>query len=433
VTLPVSVTTQRQIFMFWMPLAASWLLMGAEVPVLQAAIARLPDMATQLAAFGIVMSLEIAIESPVIMLLATSTALSTSARNYLTLRRFMIWINALATAVALLVAFTPIYDLVVRSIMGIPSHIADAAQPGMKIMTLWTAAIGARRFYQGVMIRNGKTRSIGYGTAARLFGSAGTGILLALLTHLPGVYVGSIALMAGVMTEAAFIACAVRPIVRKLLANAAEAPQTFSIWAVLRYHAPLAATSLLTLLAQPLIGAGLARMPNPEENLAAWPVVWGIVFLFRSPTFALPEAVIALMAERRLRDAVWRFCRTIGIACSGAMLLVVATPLSTLYVRHIAGLPENLSRFVMPAVLFALALPFINSIHSWLRGLLMAAHSTKVIYWGMGLNLAVTAALVLIGGLLQAPGAQAAVVAFTAAFVTEILFLRKAGRAVVAA
>ena len=167
-TLPASVSTQRQIFLFWVPLAASWLLMGAEVPVLQAAIARLPDMQTQLAAFGIVMSLEIAIESPVIMLLATSTALSTSARNYLTLRRFMIWINVLATATAVLVAFTPVFDLVVRSLMGIPPDIADAAQPGMRIMTLWTAAIGVRRFYQGVMIRHGQTRSIGYGTAARL-------------------------------------------------------------------------------------------------------------------------------------------------------------------------------------------------------------------------------------------------------------------------
>ncbi len=74
----VGVLTQRQIFFFWLPLAASWLFMSVEGPVLQAAIARLPDMQTQLAAFGIFMSLEIAIESPVIMLLATSTALAST-------------------------------------------------------------------------------------------------------------------------------------------------------------------------------------------------------------------------------------------------------------------------------------------------------------------------------------------------------------------
>ena len=95
-SLPASVFTQRQIFSFWLPLAASWLLMSAEGPILQAVIARLPDMQTQLAAFGIVTSLEIAIESPVIMLLATCTALATSARNYLTLRRFMILVNLIS-------------------------------------------------------------------------------------------------------------------------------------------------------------------------------------------------------------------------------------------------------------------------------------------------------------------------------------------------
>src|SRR5437867_3461295 len=127
--LPNAVFTERQILAFWLPLAASWGLMSMEGPILQAAIARLSDMQTQLAAFGIVMGLEIAVESPVIMLLATSTALATGARNYLTLRRFMIWTNVLVTVLAAAVAFTPIYGLLVPGIMRIPARIAVAAQP----------------------------------------------------------------------------------------------------------------------------------------------------------------------------------------------------------------------------------------------------------------------------------------------------------------
>ena len=121
-SLTIAVSTQRQILAFWLPLAASWALMSAEGPILQAVIARLPELQTQLAAFGIVMSLEIAIESPVIMLLATSTALSTNASNYLTVRRFMIWVNALATVVAAVVAFTPLYKVLVSGMMGIPGR-----------------------------------------------------------------------------------------------------------------------------------------------------------------------------------------------------------------------------------------------------------------------------------------------------------------------
>ncbi len=416
---------QRQIFYFWLPLAASWLLMSAEGPILQAAIARLPDMQTQLAAFGIVTSLEIAIESPVIMLLATCTALATSARNYEILRRFMIGVILMVTSVALLMAFTPLYGFIVLGLMGIPQPIAAAAQPGLKIMVFWSASIGFRRFLQGVLIRQGQTRWIGYGTMARLIFSAGSGILLAMTTRLPGVYIGSIALMAGVLTEAAFIGYVARPTVARLRASGeGQNAESLSFWDVARYHMPLAATSLLTLMAQPLVGAGLARMPYPEENLAVWPVIWGILFIFRSPAYALPEAVIALIAARGLREQVRKFCSLIGVASAAAMALLVVTPLFRLYLHYLAGLPDRLMHFVIPAMILALPLPYINSIHSWFRGQLMFMRRTRLIYWGMGLNLGLMTAFVVAGVLLHAHGAGTAVVALTVSFLAEVFYLR---------
>ncbi len=413
--------------LFWLPLAASWLLMSAEAPILQAAISRLSDMQTQLAAFGIVMSLQITIESPVIMLLATSTALSTSAANYLTLQRFMIWVNLLSTLVAVLMAYGPLYPMVVQDWMGIPADIAAAGLPGMRIMILWTAAIGVRRFLQGVLIRQGETRWIGYGTVVRLTSSAGGGILLAVFTNLPGVHIGSFGVMAGVISEAIFVICVARPAVRRLLTDESYATgEALTLWEVARYHLPLAATSLLTLLAQPVIGAGLARMPDPRENLAAWPVVWNLLFMFRSPAFALPEAVIALLSRRQPRDAVRLFCRRAGYASAAALALLAFTPLSGFYLRYLAGLPDDLARFVVPGLLLAVPIPFINAIHSWIRGLLMTARMTKAIYWGMGLNLVLTGAVMLVAVLLQGPGSASAVVALTIAFLAEIYYLRRA-------
>jgi hypothetical protein len=418
--------TQRRIFLFWLPLAASWLLMSLEGPVLQAVIARLGDIQTQLAAFGIVVSLEIAIESPVIMLLATSTALATSARNYGVLRTFVISLNTIVTVVAVLVAFTPLFDLIVRRIMGIPRAIADAAQPGLMIMFAWSAAIGFRRFLQGILIRHGQTRWIGYGTVSRLSSSAGTGIVLAVFTSLPGVYIGSIALIAGVVTEAVFVAFVARPTIRRVLdppVSSSDDAVTFAD--VLKFHMPLAATSLLTLLAQPLIGAGLARMPHPRETLAAWPVIWGVLFIFRSAAFALPEAVIALVSEPLHRGPVRRFCRIVGVASSAAMLLLTATPLIRLYLRYLAGLPDHLAGFVTPGLLLLFPLPFVNSIHSWYRGILMSARKTGVIYWGMGINLTLTGAIVFAGVLLRCQGVEAAAIALIVALVVELYYLRK--------
>jgi progressive ankylosis protein len=419
-------TSQRQILLFWLPLAASWTLMGMEGPILQAIIARLPNLATQLAAFGIVMSVEIAIESPVIMLLATSTALVTNAQSYYTLRRFMIWVNLLVTLVAFLVAFTPLYRLLVSTLMGIPTHIAEAARPGMKVMTFWSAAIGFRRFQQGVLIRQGQTRWIGYGTMVRLVSSAGTGILLAVLVPLPGVYIASISLVAGVALEALFIGWAARPTVARILSWPGQGNgEILSFNDVARYHAPLAATSLLTLLIQPLIGAGLARMQFPEENLAAWPVVWGVLFIFRSPAFALPEAIITLISESGLLDPVRQFCRRVGIASSLALLILTASPLLTLYLRYLAGLPDSLSRFVVPGLVLGVFIPLVNSMHSWYRGLLMVGRLTGVIYWSMALGLVVAALVIFVGVKLRAPGVATGVTAMIASMLAEIYYLRK--------
>jgi len=425
--------SQRQILGFWLPLAASWALMGLEGPILQAAIARLANIETQLAAFGIVMSVEIAIESPVIMLLSTSTALVTSAQSYHTMRRFVIWVNLLVTLVAFLVAFTPLYHWLVFTLMGIPAHIAEAAQPGMKIMTFWSAAIGVRRFLQGVLIRQGETRWIGYGTLLRLITSGGIAILLAIVTQLPGVYIASTGLMIGVAGEALFIVWAARPTIARILTRPeVPARPTLSIRDIAHYHTPLAGTSLLTLLLQPLIGAGLARMPFPEHNLAAWPVIWGVLFIFRGSTFALPETIIALLSDRRRLGAMRRFCWRVGIASATALLIFTASPLLVFYLRYLAGLPDSLSQFVVPGLFLGALMPLVNAIHSWYRGLLMVGRLTVVIYWSMALGLLVASLVILAGvNLGGAPGVVTGVMAMLASLFAEIYYMRKKSNSVV--
>ena len=63
--------TVRSIYSIWWPLAASWLMMGLELPAASAVVARLPDPSIHLAAYGgVVFPLSVFIEAPVIMLLA---------------------------------------------------------------------------------------------------------------------------------------------------------------------------------------------------------------------------------------------------------------------------------------------------------------------------------------------------------------------------
>jgi hypothetical protein len=230
--------------------------------------------------------------------------------------------------------------------------------------------------------------------------------------------------MAGVVSEALFAVCAARPTVRAILAEPDSARDALSFMDVVRYHTPLAATSFLSLMAQPVIGAGLARMPQPEENLAAWPIVWNITWIFRSPSYALPEAVIALVSVRRPLREIHTFCIKVGLWSSGVLVAFIFTPLLRLYLTRVAGLTESLSGYVVPGLLLMFFLPAVNSMHSWFRGLLMEARLTSFVYWGMGLNLTLTCLVIVGAVMLQGRGAVAGGIAITTAFVAEIAYLR---------
>ena len=170
---------QRDILWFWLPLFASWLLMTAEGPIISATINRLPDEVIMLAAQGIVVSLSVFIESPIINLLSTATALVKDRQSYEVVRRFTIHWLLLLTGITFLVGFTPIFTLVVEKGMGVPPEVAQWVRPGMQIMLLWSAAIGWRRFLQGVLIHFNQTRKVAWGTAVRLAMTVGVVFALA--------------------------------------------------------------------------------------------------------------------------------------------------------------------------------------------------------------------------------------------------------------
>ena len=131
--------TPSDVFRTWLPLAASWLLMGFELPLVSAVLARLHDPRIHLAAYGgVVFPLALLIEAPIIMLLAASTALARDRASYAVGRRFMLQAGLGLTGLHALVAFTPLFDLVVGHWMAPPPEVIGPARLGMQLMTPWT-------------------------------------------------------------------------------------------------------------------------------------------------------------------------------------------------------------------------------------------------------------------------------------------------------
>ena len=415
----------RTIFWLWLPLAVSFELMMCEGPALQGAIGRLPNSTLHLAAWGLMMQISLLIESPVIMLLSTAIALVKDAGTFHALRRFMLDLLLGCTVLTALVSFTPLFDVIAGRIMGQPTPIVAATRPAMQIMLLWTAAIGWRRFYQGVLVRSGATRMVSWGTAIRLCAAVTTAVSLTLWGKLPGVQVGACALMAAVITEALATTWFALPVVRaRVLPNraAAEPLTQAAIW---KFHLPLAATTVLTLLAQPLTATALARLPKPEETLAAWSVASMAVLILRGWGLAIHEITVSQAQNPQTRPALRRFAWIVGGVTSALTALLVLTPLLRLYCKHILHVPESLFASVRLGVGACVLLPLLTALASLARGLLVADGATPKVYQGMGVNLITHIAALTLGVLLRGSGMLVAAAAFTLSSTAELAYLSR--------
>ncbi len=413
---------QRDILRFWLPLCASWVLMLAEGPVVSAVVNRLPDAVTQLAAVGLVVSLAVTIESPIINLLATATALAHDARAYRETRRFSLhWLIAL-TAVSILLVLPPVFDLVVVRWLGAPTGIARWVHPALTVMIPWSAAVGWRRFLQGVLIAANRTGAIVRGTVLRLAVSAGGAVALAFGTDLRGAVVGATALVAGVIFEAAYITRRARPIIAAL-PEVGEEEVTYRRLAA--FHLPLAMTSVVTLLMQPLVAATLARLDRPVATLAAWPILFQFLLLARAAAYALPEAVIALRKRPESESAVRRFSLSLTGLGLLAMTLFALTPLSGFYLERLQGAAGEVVEIARVGFVYLIPLVPLATLISWRRGELMHRGRTGPIHTAMMVRLAVTVALLVVGLAVGGRGVVVGAVALVASIAAEYAVLER--------
>ncbi len=417
------------LFLLWLPLAVSFELMMLEGPAFQGVMGRLPDPALNLAAWGLAMGISLLIESPVIMLLGTAVALARDADSFAALRRFMLTLCAGCTAVTAMVAFTPLYDLVARGIMGQPEDIVAAARPALQSMLFWSAAIGWRRFYQGVLVSHGHTRWVTYGTVVRLVAAVGTAVGLMLWGHLTGVQVAALAIMAAVVSEAIMTTLFARPIVRREVLTLRRTDlQPVTQGAIWRYHLPLAATSMLALIAGPMTAAALARLPDPRAALAAWPVAFMALLVIRGGAMAYQEITVSQARMAGAPPVLRTFAWWLGWGCTALTLALLATPLLSLYLRSVVHVPAELHGLVRLAVLLGIALPLLTALASWVRGLLMASGKTTDVYRAMVVGLTCHAALLAAGVALRAPAMWVASAAMTAAAAVEFAVLAARAR-----
>jgi hypothetical protein len=413
----------REILRFYLPLAISWLFMGLEGPISVGVISRLPQPEVNTAAFLAMMSLAIWIESPVIDLLATATTLGKDARSFEALQRFVRVVNLWVTAAHALVALTPLYDVVALQVMALDAPVAAAARQGLALMIPWSALIGWRRYRQGLLIRNGHTRIIGAGTSIRVSVIAILAIGLGTFTRLPSLVVVASALICAVAAEATFVHFVSERVIRHKVLAAPAQTEELSLRRLAAFHFPLTATTMVKLLTNLVLGAGLARTANGTESMAAYQVAGTCVFLFRAFGFCLPEVVVALYKDDATRAALKRFCLTVGLATSAGIVVLGVTGLDGLAFRYVLGAEPSLVPLARAMFLAVALAPLLDALQSYIRGVLTAHHLTLSRMAAVLVSTAVLVGTVRVAVELRWSGPVLAGAALTASLLAEFAVL----------
>ncbi len=392
-------------------------MMAMEGPLLAAVIARLPDPTYNLAAHGVAWALAILIEGPVMMLMSAATALVRGRTSYLKLRAFSLALAAVTTGVLLILLIPPVYHWVANDLIGLPREVSDVTYGALCFFIPWPAAIGYRRFMQGVLIRSGRTHLVAYGTVVRLLAMASVALLGAFVLDIPGAWLAALALSSGVCVEALVARIMAGPSVRVLLAGELDGttPENIRYREITSFYAPLALTSVIGLSIHPLLTFFMGRGVAPIESLAVFPVVHALSFVFRSAGLAYQDAAIALMGPRfdHLPE-LGRFARALGMATSGGLALVALTPLSPVYFVSISGLTAELAEYAFTPALVAVLLPALTVQLSFQRAILVEARQTRHI------TIASAVEVVSIATCFLALGWGVRLVGVTAAFVSFV-------------
>ena len=436
------------LLLFYLPLAFSGLMMTLDLPIVNGVLNRFPNPDNSVAALRVAFSMALVYEASHIAMIDISTAMSSDLTVFRMLRRFYLILAGVLLALASVIAFSPIYDFIVRDIMNIPPSVAEAARPALWAFLLWPIPIGWRRLYQGALIKHGHPKVVGAGGLVRMgslvvalifFGWLGTSVI-----HIEPAAIAVLAMLVSVTAEAAAVHGWTGRVLRSMPESTpGKAPPTYGD--IRRFFFPLAGTAVMSTMMQPVVTAGIASAavawasPNGSVvAVASYAIAWSMAFLVFGPTLSMTQASIAWnsSSDPETREKGPRVLIGFGIGLAALMALATFTPFSHWLFTTIIQAPPLTAESAVDVAHWLIPMPVLHSISFFLRGKLIARGNPRAIRRAQLVDLVAIFVIIqlatngpLVGLLQGAPAAPLAAVAYNVMLLVDITILSLSLRA----
>ncbi|MBK7105191.1 MAG: hypothetical protein IPH62_07900 [Ignavibacteriae bacterium] len=421
----MQILTQIKIFKFWLPLAATWLMMSLEGPFLAAIIARLVDPKYNLAAYGVAFSFALIVEAPVIMMMSASTALVKNFASFKKLRNFNFFVSGIITIFMFIILIPSFFNFIAIDLISLDSEVAKLTYKAFFILLPWPGAIGYRRFYQGIMIRNNLTKRVAYGTVIRLMMMSLSAILLYNFTNLEGAIVGTFSLSVAVVSEAIASRFMSNKILVKIKNDNFLSEEKLSYKGIFNFYYPLALTSFIGLGVHPMVTFFIGQSRMSLESLAVLPVINSLVFIFRSLGLSYQEVVIALIGDKGEHySSIIIFAKKLGFILAIGLIIIALTPISYFWFNTISGLSNDLTMFSKIPTIIISIMPAFTVLITLQRALLVASKNTTPITFATIIEVTIIIVTLFVSiKIFDLTGITASMIAFIVGRICAVIFL----------
>lgn len=401
------------------PLSLSDVAMAAADPLLAITLSRLPNATVELAALGVAKSLAVLFESPIIMVLHASTALSRDFRSRTVLRRFVLLVSAALTLGFLLLSVPAVFSYWTTHLYQLAPEVVASIRLPLLAMAFWPALIAWRRLHQGVLILQGRGAVMGTASLLRIAVLAGL-LYAAVPMRIHGAFAGAVALMGGLLVETAI--CSHQA---KRLGDPPEAPDDTlpsGMRSMALYYAPLAATMVVMWGGRAMLLGILSYSREGSLTLAAWAASWGFVIMIANLSRMVQQLV--LKYEGKVPRS-----RLVALAhLSGGFTTLLILGLGYTSAGHallskLIGSDPWLLAASLTIVKLSVAVPILTAWQNLLQGLHIHRRHNRVLNWAAiaGLSLTLGSSAWAIGYELSGPATGA--LSLTAGLTLEVALL----------
>jgi hypothetical protein len=158
-----------------------------------------------LAAWPVAWGLVILITGPAWSLQQLTTALATDQVAYRRVRNFALTLSAIFALLLGLVAFTPLYSLVMGDIYNLSPSLQKLARPAVQLMVVYPLIMGIQSLLRGALIRGGCTGAVRTAMAANVLTLGATLAVGAVFLSPTGIILAAAATLTGGLAELALL------------------------------------------------------------------------------------------------------------------------------------------------------------------------------------------------------------------------------------